>query len=115
MIIWLDAQLSRRLASWIEARFAIQCFALLDLNLHTAGDGVIRQRAREAGAVIMTKDTDFVDLLRSLGAPPQVLWVTCGNTSNARLRGILELTLPGALQLLEDGQPLVEITNAVGR
>jgi predicted nuclease of predicted toxin-antitoxin system len=36
----------------------------------------------------MTKDGDFVDLLDQHGAPPQVILVTCGNTSNARLRQI---------------------------
>jgi len=34
----------------------------------------------------MTKDVDFVDLLDQHGAPPQVILVTCGNTSNSRLR-----------------------------
>lgn len=33
----------------------------------------------------MTKDSDFVSLLDSAGAPPRVMWVMCGNTSNARL------------------------------
>ena len=37
----------------------------------------------------MTKDSDFVLLLDKLGAPPQVIWVTCGNTSNARLKEVL--------------------------
>lgn len=48
----------------------------------------------------MTKDSDFVLLLDKLGAPPQVIWVTCGNTSNARLKEVLMNTLPKALDLL---------------
>ncbi|WP_375341208.1 hypothetical protein [Plectonema radiosum] len=28
-----------------------------------------------------------------LSAPPQIIWLTCGNTSNARLREILGETL----------------------
>jgi predicted nuclease of predicted toxin-antitoxin system len=37
----------------------------------------------------MTKDSDFVDLVERLGPPPQIIWLTCGNTSNLRLREIL--------------------------
>jgi predicted nuclease of predicted toxin-antitoxin system len=40
----------------------------------------------------MTKDSDFVALLDRFGPPPQVIWITCGNTSNARLKEILTIT-----------------------
>lgn len=58
---------------------------------------------------MMTKDSDFVKLLEELGPPPQVIWLTCGNTSNARLKQILTKALPQAVILLESGEPLVEI------
>ena len=61
------------------------------------------------GVIMMTKDSDFVDLVDRLGSPPQIIWLTCGNTSNARLREILSETLPRALELLETGEALVEI------
>ena len=57
----------------------------------------------------MTKDRDFVELVGRLGPPPQDLWVTCGNTSNARLSEILARVLPAAWKLLEQSEPLVEI------
>jgi predicted nuclease of predicted toxin-antitoxin system len=59
--------------------------------------------------VIMTKDSDFVRILDEQGPPPQVIWVTCGNTSNARLKRVLTTTLPKALDLLQAGERLVEI------
>lgn len=43
------------------------------------------------------------------GAPPQVIWLTCGNTSNASLKSMLTVTLSSALELLRAGEPLVEI------
>jgi predicted nuclease of predicted toxin-antitoxin system len=58
----------------------------------------------------MTKDRDFVELVERYGSPPQVIWLTCGNTSNARLKEILTVTLPDALELLRSGERLVEIT-----
>jgi predicted nuclease of predicted toxin-antitoxin system len=60
----------------------------------------------------MTKDSDFLQLLDKLGPPPQVIWVTCGNTSNSRLKEVLTHTLPKALDLLNFGERLVEISAA---
>ena len=72
----------------------------------------IFEAARQEKAVVMTKDSDFVLLLDKLGAPPQVIWATCGNTSNARLKDVLTKTLPKALDLLNFGEKLVEINAA---
>jgi predicted nuclease of predicted toxin-antitoxin system len=112
MTIWLDAQLPPALTAWITATFGIECRAVRDLGLREAKDGEIFQAARADTAIVMTKDYDFVELLERLGPPPQVLWVTCGNTTNARLRNILTASLPAAMRLLEQGEPLVEIGDA---
>lgn len=85
------------------------------LALRDADDPTIFAAARAANAVVMTKDRDFVDLLHRLGAPPQVLWITAGNTSNTCLRGILSAALPQALDLLRSGESLVEISEDPGR
>jgi len=111
MILWLDAQLSPQLAPWLEHRFGVATLAVRDLGLRDATDREIFAVAREAGAVVITKDRDFTLLLAAQGAPPQVLWLTCGNTSNARLQTIFETLLPDAIKLLEHGEPLVEITD----
>ena len=60
----------------------------------------------------MTKDQDFVRLLERHGPPPKVIWVTCGNTSNARMREVLAVALSSALELLDKGESLVEISDA---
>ena len=104
MTIWLDAQLPPSAAAWITATFGIEA--------RDAKDPPIFQAARAAGAVVMTKDSDFVEMLQRLGPPPKVLWVTCGNTSNARLRAILSSQLPAAVARLEGGENLVEIGDA---
>ncbi len=112
MIIWLDAQLPPSAATWITATFGIETRAVRDLELRDAQDSPIFQAARAAGSVVMTKDRDFVEMLQRLGPPPKVLWVTCGNTSNARLRDILTVALPAAIVRLESGESLVEIGDA---
>jgi predicted nuclease of predicted toxin-antitoxin system len=83
-----------------------------DVGLREAKDLAIFHAPREAGAVVMSKDSDFVLLLQRLGPPPQILWVTCGNTSNARMREVLRESFPEARARLEQGEPLVEISDA---
>ncbi len=67
--------------------------------------------ARTVNAVIMTKDSDFVDLVCRLGTPPQIIWLTCGNVTNRYLRQILIVTLPDALERLRQGEMIVEISS----
>lgn len=110
MKIWIDAQLPPGLAAWISEDFAVSALALRDLGLRDATDREIFLAAKRESAIVMTKDRDFLRLQAELGPPPQVIWVTCGNTSNARLRQILKSTLPKALQLLQTGEELVEIS-----
>lgn len=62
----------------------------------------------------MTKDRDFLDLLDHLGPPPQVIWITTGNTSNAGMRKILTSAFRQAWDLIRQGEALVEISGGVG-
>ena len=109
MNIWIDAQLSPAIAKWITENFPVQAIALRDLGLRDSTDHQIFIAAQRAGAVVMTKDSDFVELVTRYGAPPQVLWLTCGNTSNANLTQLLSATLPQAIELLQAGERLVEL------
>lgn len=112
MIFWIDAQLSPALARWLCDTFGVTAHAMRDVGLRDAKDLPIFHAAREAGAVIVSKDSDFVLLLERFGPPPQLLWITCGNTSNARLRALLLTSFPEARTRLEQGEPLVEISDA---
>jgi predicted nuclease of predicted toxin-antitoxin system len=73
VIFWIDAQLSPALAPWLNARFGVKAYSVAHLGYRDAEDGGIFRAAREQGAVVMTKDTDFLRLLEQHGAPPQVL------------------------------------------
>ena len=111
MKLWIDAQLSPALARWITAHFeGIEAIAVRALGLRDMEDAEIFEAARQANAVVMSKDSDFVDLVNRLDPPPQVSWIRCGNTSNAQVRVILSSTLSAAVDLLQKGEPLVEIS-----
>ncbi len=62
MIIWLDAHLSPGIAVWITATFDIKAYALRDVGLRDAEDSEIFEAAKAQEAIIITKDSDFVDL-----------------------------------------------------
>lgn len=106
----MTPQLSPSLAAWITATFNIGASALRDIGLRDSTDAEIFAAAKAAGATVMTKDSDFVKLQDRLGAPPKIIWLTCGNTSNRVLRELLTLTLPKAIELLKAGDDIVEIT-----
>ncbi|UYZ61727.1 DUF5615 family PIN-like protein [Hymenobacter weizhouensis] len=109
MIFWLDAQLSPLLAVWLRWKFKIEALPLRELGLRDAEDEEIFIAAKAAQAIVITKDADFLRLLERLGTPPQIIWLTCGNTSNERLQQVLVTALPDAIELLNAGEPLVEI------
>ena len=108
-MIWLDAHLSPRLAQWIQSELEQEAAAARDLGLRDAEDIEIFEKAREAGAIVLTKDRDFVDLVSRRGSPPKIIWLRCGNTSEDRLKEILNAHLEKALEFLSAEEDLVEI------
>ena len=63
MKIWIDAQLPPTLATWLTNNFGVEATALRDIELRDAQDIEIFEAARTVNAVIMTKDSDFIDLV----------------------------------------------------
>jgi len=109
MILWIDAQLSPRLAPWMAQRFGIEAYSVRWLGFQEVKDEVIFAAARLRGAVIMTKDIDFVDLSVARGMPPQIIWVTVGNTSTRYLKDLLLEVFDEVRKVLGSGEPVVEI------
>jgi predicted nuclease of predicted toxin-antitoxin system len=71
MILWIDAQLSPALARWLSDTFGVTAHAVRNLGLRDSKDLPIFHAAREAGAVIISKDSDFVFLLERFGPRPR--------------------------------------------
>lgn len=107
--IILDAHIPPALATWISGYFDVKCYSLKYLQLREASDEVIFGEGKKRNAIVITKDADFLNLQSKLGAPPKVIWLTCGNTSKDRLKEIFTQHLPQALVLLEESD-LVEIS-----
>ena len=109
MIVWIDAQLPPALCLWFRLKAGCEAQALRDLGMREMADHKIFAAARKPGHVILSKDIDFVDLVTRLGAPPQIVRVTCGNVTTAAMISVLEKNWADVARLLAAGEPVVEI------
>jgi predicted nuclease of predicted toxin-antitoxin system len=70
----LDAQLPPSLGAWLASNHDVSAVAIRDLGLRDAEDRAILDEERARREVdIVSKDSDFADLVARFGAPPQVL------------------------------------------
>lgn len=84
MKLLFDNNLSVKLPKAVEDLFPGSAH-VFELRLERATDRHIFQFARENDFTIVTKDKDFYHLQNILGAPPKLIWLTLGNSSNAAL------------------------------
>jgi predicted nuclease of predicted toxin-antitoxin system len=60
-----------------------------ELNLDKSSDTEIWKFAKDNNFVIVTFDSDFMDLSILKGAPPKIIWLRVGNTSTIHLASII--------------------------
>lgn len=107
--VWVDAQLPPALARWLRDIGESQAVHVEDLGLLKAEDLEIFERARRVKAVVITKDSDFVQIQERRGPPPSLIWVTCGNRSKPALKDLIIRSWPRVKDLLAAGEVLIEI------
>lgn len=74
MIFWVDAQLPPQLAPWLTETFGVEAFSVRFLKLRDAEDEDIFTKAKTANVVLISKDSDFVELIQRFGSPPKLIW-----------------------------------------
>jgi predicted nuclease of predicted toxin-antitoxin system len=85
------------------------CEAVRDVGLRDALDSEIWRWADENGAVIITKDDDFVARVLTTPSGPAVVWLKVGNVSNPVLIEWLRPLLSEVIDALVAGERLVEV------
>jgi predicted nuclease of predicted toxin-antitoxin system len=105
----IDAQLPPALAPHL-VDLGHEAVHVGDVGLLTARDQDIWQYAVATGAVLVTKDEDFVTM-RALSTPvgPPVIWVRVGNATRRALIRRFSAILPELLAALERGETVVQI------
>jgi predicted nuclease of predicted toxin-antitoxin system len=106
----LIAQLPPSLARQISA-YGHQATHVADIGLSTASDSVIWAHAATMGAVLVTKDEDFVMMRVLDDSGPAVLWVRIGNTSKRALIERFNEQFPTIIASLQRGDTIIEMSN----
>ncbi|WP_306590980.1 DUF5615 family PIN-like protein [Geothrix sp. 21YS21S-4] len=101
MNLLLDQNLSSRLSGRLKDFFpGIRHVA--DLGLSSASDGEIWEAARQMECMIVTKDSDFVDLQVLRGFHLKALWLRLGNCTTAHLEAALRAHVSDIARFIAD-------------
>jgi len=100
----VDAQLPPVLARWIASHDHVAEHVAVALA-PTEQDAVIVRHAVDTGAVIVTKDSDFL----TLAPPPPLIIVTTGNITNQALLALFRERFGRAVDALARGETVVEV------
>jgi predicted nuclease of predicted toxin-antitoxin system len=103
----VDAQLPPALARWLAAR-GHEAQHVNEIGLSDSSDADIWEHARSTGAVLVTKDQDFLHLSQ-IAPGPLLVWVTMGNTGRKVLLDRFETALPEMLEALTATEKVVEL------
>lgn len=106
-MILIDENLSWRLAAPLASHFP-GTVALVQVPALGAAtkDRDVFGYARSAGlAAVLTKDDDFVEMVRRLGSPPRVIHVTLPNSTLKAARDFLLSRVPLICAFLERDHP----------
>ncbi len=105
----VDAQLPPVLVRVLR-REGFDAVHLADLDMLDASDGIIWDLANENQYTLITKDEDFARNRKQDDQTPGLIWLRLGNCKNQVLISSVLKALPDAIELLEQGNFLVEIT-----
>ena len=103
----VDAQLPPALAGWLRKQ-GHEAHHVSEIGLLEAHDAVILDRIVATGAVLFTKDRDFVRPTEMQQHMMQVVWVRTGNISTRLLLARLDASWAEVMRHLADKAPLVE-------
>lgn len=104
----LDANLPPSAARWLKGR-GHEAWHLLELSLDAAEDEAIWDEALRRGAVIITKDQDFVELARTRRPAAQIVWLRTGNMLKRHQIDHLSRVWLKVLTQISEGVPIIEV------
>jgi predicted nuclease of predicted toxin-antitoxin system len=99
--IWLDTHISPAIAKWMMDYTGFTVKSSYTLDLHYLNDIDIYNRAKEKGGIIIiSKDTDFTELISRLGSHPKLINLKIGNCDNRTLWEFIKPHIINAVELL---------------
>jgi predicted nuclease of predicted toxin-antitoxin system len=104
----VDTQLPPALASFISNKGYDCIHTIFYEEGHLLKDKEIISIAISEGRAIITKDADFKDNFIAKGTPPEVLYLTFGNSTNQELLSYFKSHLNRVMELFTSGAEFVE-------
>ena len=104
----VDAQLPPSLAGWLQGE-GHEAAHVLDAGLTAAEDHDIWALAVRSGAILITKDEDFLAIRSRTASGPAVVWLRIGNATNRVLIGWFSTRFASVMAALMDGASVVEV------
>ena len=102
----VDAQLPPALCAWLEEQ-GHEAEHVAELPGQPLPDWSVAERAERDGAILISKDDDFVEL--RLPDRFVFVWLRCGNVSNRQLQVWLGEQWPGVTRRLEGGARFITL------
>lgn len=106
----VDAQLPPTLATYLIER-GHEATHVSDIGLASAADRDIWSHAAATGAVLITKDEDFVVMRALDSGGPAVIWIRIGNTTKRVLIKHFADNFTAIMSSLARGETIIEISN----
>jgi len=98
---WLDENISPIIAKWLMDEINIKCISFHFLKLNTTSDIEVYNLARsKAKVVIVSKDSDFPEIVAWKGTPPKLIFLRFGNCSNKQFYDKLKSEIYHAMEEL---------------
>ncbi|MEO8609917.1 MAG: DUF5615 family PIN-like protein [Chloroflexota bacterium] len=89
MKLLLDNNLSPKLVARLASLYPDSSHVAM-LGLDAASDMEVWKSAQREDYCLVTKDSDFNELLASKGFPPKVIWIRLGNCTTAEIAELLQ-------------------------
>lgn len=101
MRLLFDQNLPSKLAEYFNSSFAGSQH-LQNLNLDKSSDTSVWEFAKSNEFTIVTKDSDFNNLVSFFGFPPKVIWIRRGNCSTTDIKKLIENNLDKISAFIND-------------
>jgi predicted nuclease of predicted toxin-antitoxin system len=102
----LDANLPGKLVGvFIAAGY--DCVHMESLMPRYSADTTIARMANETGAVVVSRDADFAQLVEAGVLRVPLVWVRLGNMRRAAIAAAIEARLPAIVTAIDAGQQIV--------
>ena len=101
MKLLLDNNLSPKLVAKVADLYPDSSHVAL-LGLDAASDIEVWTKAKYEGYCLVSKDSDFNELLLSKGFPPKVIWIRLGNCTTAEIADLLRRHYQTIVDFVED-------------